>query len=203
MPEPTISFYFDVGCPWTWNTSRWLVEVAGERGLPISWRTFSLAIVNEGVEIPEQYRIVGATTRGALRVIEALRADGRNDDIGRLYTELGRRWHHDHEPWTSAVVDDALAATDLEAYAGAIDDENWDEALRTSLAEALDLAGPDIGSPVLRIDDRAMFGPIVSPPPTGAAALAVWDAARTLIAAEGVFEIKRGRRDGVVTGPRP
>jgi hypothetical protein len=198
-----ISFYFDVGCPWTWNTSRWLVEVAGARGLPITWRTFSLAIVNEGVEIPEQYRIVGATTRGALRVIEALRAEGRNDDIGRLYTELGRRWHHDNEPWSSAVVDDALAATDLKAYAGALDDETWDEALRTSVNEALDLAGPDIGSPVLRIDDRAMFGPIVSPPPTGAAALAVWDAARTLIAAEGVFEIKRGRRDGVALGERP
>jgi hypothetical protein len=43
----------------------------------------------------------------------------------------------------------------------------------------------------------------VSPPPTGPAALALWDATRTLIAADGVFEIKRGRRDGVVTGPRP
>jgi hypothetical protein len=203
MAHPTVSFYFDVGCPWTWNTSRWLLEVAGAREFPLTWRTFSLAIVNEGREIPEQYRAIQTIGRGALRLIEALRADGRNEDIGRLYTELGRRWHHDHADWSSAVIDAALAATGLESYSGAIDDENWDEALRTSLGEALELAGPDVGSPVIRIDDRAMFGPIVSPPPTGDAALDLWDAVATMIRADGVFELKRGRREAVIPGPRP
>ena len=80
MPQPAVSFYFDVVCPWTWNTSRWLVEVAETRGFPITWRTFSLAIANEGQEIPEQYRAPTATGRGALRVIESLRADGHNDE---------------------------------------------------------------------------------------------------------------------------
>jgi 2-hydroxychromene-2-carboxylate isomerase len=203
MPQPDVSFYFDVGCPWTWNTSRWLVEVAGTRDFPITWRTFSLAIVNEGQEIPEQYRTIMSATRGTLRLMEALRADGRNDDIGDLYTELGRRWHHDHAAWSSVVVDEALATTGLTGYADAIDDETWDEALRSSLDEALTLAGPDVGSPVVRVGDRAMFGPIVSPPPTGEAALTLWDAAETMIGGTGVFELKRGRREGPTTGSRP
>jgi 2-hydroxychromene-2-carboxylate isomerase len=203
MPQSAVSFYFDVICPWTWNTSRWLAEVAETRGFPVSWRTFSLAIVNEGREIPERYRRMQSASLGALRVIEALRADDRNADVGRLYTELGRRWHHDQAEFSSKVVDEALGTTGLEGYTGAVDDETWDEALRTSLAEALDLAGPDVGSPVLRIDDRAMFGPIVSPPPTGADALALWDAAGVIIGADGVFELKRGRREGPVPGPRP
>jgi hypothetical protein len=203
MPVPAVSFYFDSVCPWTWNTSRWLVEVAGARGLPITWRTFSLAIANAGREIPEQYRVPVAAGRGALRVIEALRADGRNEDIGRLYLELGRRFHHDGQTPSSAVVDDALAAADLKDYSGAIDDENWDEALRTSFDEAVGLAGPDIGSPVLRLGDKAMFGPIVSPPPTGAAALALWDAVQALVSADGVYELKRGRTGEPAFNARP
>jgi 2-hydroxychromene-2-carboxylate isomerase len=205
MPEttPAVSFHFDPVCPWTWNTSRWLVEVAGQRALPVTWRTFSLAIVNEGKEVPEQYRAPMAASRGALRVIEALRADGRNDDIGAFYTELGRRWHHDHEPVADETVVAALGAVGLDAYTKALDDDSWDDILRASLNEALDLAGPDIGSPVLRLDDRAMFGPIVSPPPQGEAAGALWDAVRAMIAADGVYEIKRGRSGGPVPGPRP
>jgi len=30
-----VDFFFDPGCPWTWVTSRWLVEAATERDLTI------------------------------------------------------------------------------------------------------------------------------------------------------------------------
>jgi len=206
MPDtsaPTVSFHFDPACPWTWNTSRWLVDVAEQRGLPLTWRTLSLTILNEGNEVPEQYRGPMAASQAALRAVEALRADGRNDDIGAFYTELGRRWHHDGETFSEDTVVAALGAVGLDAYAKALGDASWDEPLRASLDEAVALAGPDVGSPVVRLDDRAMFGPIVSPPPQGEAATALWDAVRVLVAADGVYEIKRGRTDGPVFGPRP
>ena len=56
MTDAQVAFYFDPACPWTWNTGRWLVEVARARGLTIDWRPLSLTVLNAGKDIPEQYR---------------------------------------------------------------------------------------------------------------------------------------------------
>src|SRR5947209_8081958 len=37
----TVSFYFDPICPWTWISSRWLVEVADARDLTVEWHSMS------------------------------------------------------------------------------------------------------------------------------------------------------------------
>ena len=37
----SIEFYFDPGCPWTWLTSRWLVDAADQRGIDVQWRSLS------------------------------------------------------------------------------------------------------------------------------------------------------------------
>src|SRR5215210_229063 len=42
-----IQFYFDPACPWTWITSRWVVEVAEKRDLQITWQLFSLRYHNK------------------------------------------------------------------------------------------------------------------------------------------------------------
>jgi hypothetical protein len=42
-----LQFYFDPACPWTWITSRWVVEVAGLRDLQITWQLFSLSYHNK------------------------------------------------------------------------------------------------------------------------------------------------------------
>ncbi|WP_446215814.1 DsbA family protein [Micromonospora sp. IBHARD004] len=57
------TFFFDPACPWTWRTSRWLVAVAGARGLRVEWRAFSLAILNEGRIAPEGADAMAATGR--------------------------------------------------------------------------------------------------------------------------------------------
>ena len=49
----TVDFWFDASCPWTWITSRWAVEVAEARGFAVTWHPFSLAVLNEGKDIPE------------------------------------------------------------------------------------------------------------------------------------------------------
>jgi len=56
------------------------------------------------------------------------------------------------------------------------------------------LAGPDVGSPVLAFPNqqRGIFGPIVSPAPTGRDALRIWDATVTLMDLPDFFELKRG-----------
>ena len=56
MSSKQVEFYLDPGCPWTWLTSRWLVDVAAQRGdLEIAWRPFSLALLNAGRPVPPQF----------------------------------------------------------------------------------------------------------------------------------------------------
>jgi hypothetical protein len=206
MDQPhDVDFFFDPLCPWTWMTSRWLIDAAGQRGVTITWRSLSLPVVNEGKEIPDRFRSAMEVSRRAHRVFAALDADGRNDLVAALYTELGRRLHHDAVDRRPEVVTEAAEASGAGRWAGAADDESLDAAVEASTKEAVDLAGPDVGSPVLAVGTprRAMFGPIVNPPPSGPAAGELFDAVVALIPVDHFLELKRGRRQGPQFGPRP
>jgi len=201
----SVDFFFDPGCPWTWATSRWLVEAAGRRRIEIVWRGLSLGVLNEDREIPEQYRAKVAAASHAHRVIAALRQAGRNDLVGEVYTEYGRRVHHDGAEPLIELVRDIVAATGAAEYLGALDDESWDEAVAASTHEAIALAGPDVGSPTLAFGSPrfGIFGPIVSPPPTGDDGLRLLDLVFESARVPGFLELKRGRTDGPQPGARP
>lgn len=47
------------------------------------------------------------------------------------------------------------------------------------------------------------YGPVLSPAPTGADALVLWDAFVTLGRFEGLYEVKLTRSTDPVFGPRP
>ena len=93
----SVEYFFDPACPWTWTTSRWLVDASAATGTEVRWRNLSLAVVNAGREIPERFRAAQQAAARAHRVIAALLAAGRNDLVGDFYTEWGRRFHHDCE----------------------------------------------------------------------------------------------------------
>ena len=189
MAIESVHFFGDPCCPWTWNTSRWLVEAADRSGVSIIWRTLSLAELNKDREVPEHFRPKLTCSRRMARVLEALRAEGRNDEIRAMFTAYGSRLHHD----------DHAFATD------ALNDELWDTAIAESVAEAMELAGPEVGSPIIAVPElgRGFFGPIVSPPPTGDESLALWNVLTASFELPTFFELKRGRRDAVAFGPRP
>ncbi len=71
----TVSIWLDPVCPFSWNTARWLKGLAGERGLTIDWRLMSLAVLNEGRELP-------APQQARMR-------DSRR--IGRLMAAIGHK----------------------------------------------------------------------------------------------------------------
>ncbi len=206
----TVDFYLDAGCPWTWLASRWLVDVAEQRELSVRWRPFSLALLNEGKELPPRFdtpafRERMATTGRALRVITALGEAGDHDGAGRFYTELGRRLHDGEEAGDADPIAAAAAAAGVDASVADREDGDVDSAIASRLQEALALAGPDIGSPVLRIDGaaRGFHGPIVSPRPTGESAAQLFDAIATLQSQDGFFEVKRGRSGPPALAARP
>jgi predicted DsbA family dithiol-disulfide isomerase len=188
------TFHFDPGCPWTWRASRWLLLAAPQRGLALRWRAFSLAILNEG-NVPEEFRERSAASSRALRLVEALAAQGRHDETLRFYSALGERVHDGGEELTDAVVDAAADAAGLGDARAALDDPTWDKAVREAHETAYASAGPDVGSPVLVIEGapRGVHGPILGAVPGPAAAAELWDGLQPLLRSDVFFEVKRGR----------
>jgi 2-hydroxychromene-2-carboxylate isomerase len=192
-----IDAWFDPICPWTWATSRWLVGAAASRGAEVRWHPFSLTLQNESP--------VGPALR-SLRVVAAVR---RQDEVavGPLYTELGRRIHHDGEK-ADDDLGAALAAVGLEPeLAAAAGDASFDDDIRASMAEARALVGEDVGIPILAIDDgegpRGASGPILCAMPMGEEALQLFDAWVAALRVPGFAELKRTRTGGPPHPERP
>lgn len=196
-----VRFYFDPLCPWCWVTSHWLHdEVAPHRDVHIDWRPISLKVRNEGKDLDEGYkRYLPAMERSfnLLRVVEAMRADGGADKVHDVYVEFGRHFHHDDDGLEFDVAD-ALAKAGVDvAYAAALDDTKWDDAVRASTKEAEDVAGDDVGTPIVAFEVdgvwKGYFGPVIPAVVRGEAALKLWDGLAALIETEGFFELKRTR----------
>ena len=191
----TVVFSFDPACPWTWRTSRWLVRVAPARGLEIEWRPMSLAILNEG-HIAEDHRARIETSRHALRLVAALAADERQDEIGRFYRAVGERVHDQGEELEPTLLKWSAESVGLIDLVGCFDDPSLDAAVRAATDAAVADAGPDVGSPVLHVDGvaRGLHGPIIAEGIGDDDALALWDAIAVLLPMPQFFEVKRGRR---------
>lgn len=177
-------------------TSRWALEVAGVRGFDIEWHPFSLKILNEGRDMgdhgPGQERSLRA-----MRVIEQARAEHGPHVVPGLYTAMGTRIHPGGRDDIDAIIAEALAEVGLPAtLAEAADSEAPDGALRENTAHAMEIAGPDVGIPVISIGGVAFFGPVVTPSPTGENALKLWDGIVAAASVPGFYELKRGRTVG-------
>ncbi|HEV3496143.1 MAG TPA: disulfide bond formation protein DsbA, partial [Actinomycetes bacterium] len=109
--------------------------------MPVRWRAYSLDIKNEGIEIPEPYREMSAAGRGALRVVEAVWDEYGDGPVGRLYTEMGNRFHLRGDVSRAAVAQALLASGLSRHLVEAADDKRWDKAIRYSIDEAIDLVG--------------------------------------------------------------
>lgn len=198
-----IDFFFDPLCPWCWITSRWITEVSEHRNLDLTWRSFSLAIKNDPEDTKDYGPVREWGLRG-LRIIEAARRDLGQGAVARLYSEMGARKHNDGVDLPDHA--DVLATLGMDSsLLHAADDERWDEVIRASMDSALELAGDDVGVPTIVYEGRtAFFGPVISPAPTGEAALRLWDGLATLATTtEGFFELKRTREVGPIFGERP
>jgi len=189
-----VDFWFDPLCPWAWIASRWMLEVEKVRPVHVRWHVMSLAVLNEGKDLPEQYQELMAEAWGPVRVAIAAEQKLGPDVLLPLYTALGTRFHHDKAPRDRATVEAALAEAGLPAdLADAMDDSGYDEALRASHADGMDRVGYEVGTPVISVNGSSFFGPVVSPIPRGDAAARLWDGVLLVAGTDGFFELKRSR----------
>jgi hypothetical protein len=193
-----VQFWFDPVCPWAWITSRWILQVGEVRPVRPDWRIMSLAYLNltqhEGKDLSEEYLERMGRAWGPIRVCAAAAKQAGPGILGPLYTALGTRFHVEGRREDPTVIPEALAEVGLpESLASAAKSTEFDEEIKRSHHEAFDDVGLDVGTPVIRIRGRAIFGPVITPAPKGEAAGRLWDGLVLVTEADGFFELKRTR----------
>jgi 2-hydroxychromene-2-carboxylate isomerase len=193
-----VQFWFDPLCPWAWITSRWMNEVEKVRPVRTEWKIMSLAYLNlvqhEGQGLSDEYKERMSRAWAPVRVCAAAAADAGPGILGPLYTAIGTRFHNQGRREDPAVFTEALAEAGLPAWlVDAAETDEFDDAIKKSHHEAFDQVGLDVGTPVLRIRGKALFGPVITPAPKGEAAGELWDGLVLVSKADGFFELKRSR----------
>ena len=192
-------FWFDPACPWAWMTSRWITEVEKVRDIEVRWHVMSLSVLNEGRDLPDDYRTMLDDSWGPVRVVVAASVEHGEQVIKPLYDAIGTRFHPQGRTDRREVVAEALAEVGLPAsLIDVYDTDRYDEQLRASHAEGIAKVGEDVGTPVVAFNGTAFFGPVITPAPKGEAAGRLWDGVVLVSEFDGFYELKRTRTQGPV-----
>lgn len=199
LSRSSAEFWFDPLCPWAWMTSRWMMEVEQVRDVEVTWSVMSLSVLNEGRDLPEDYRSMMDRGWGPVRVIIAASLEYGDKVVKPLYDAMGTLIHlggeRDYATVVASALDEVGLAPELADFA---ESDAHDTELRASHQRAMDLVGDDVGTPVISVDGEAFFGPVVSPAPRGEAAGLLWDGCLLVSRTPGFFELKRSRTVGPI-----
>ncbi|MCM3920975.1 DsbA family protein [Frankia sp. AiPs1] len=88
-----VDFWFDPLCPYSWITSRWMVERQRHRPVTVLWHPLSLGLLHTAPGVaPDELQELA---RGPVRVLAAAAEAHGEHVVGPLYTALGQRLHDD------------------------------------------------------------------------------------------------------------
>jgi 2-hydroxychromene-2-carboxylate isomerase len=204
----TVDFHFDVMCPYAYQTSLWMRSVRDQLGLTVNWRFFSLEEINrvEGKKHPwEREWSYGWSM---MRIGALL----RRTDMALLdawYARAGKALHEEgHKPHDPEVARHLLEELGLDPALvdAAIADSTTHDEVREEHQRVVDKGG--YGVPTLIFPDGQMlFGPVLLDPPTGDAAVRLWQAVTAWLEFPQLFELQRPKTgehlQAIVTAFKP
>jgi 2-hydroxychromene-2-carboxylate isomerase len=197
-----IQFHFDPACPLAWRTALWIREARQVRPIDVTWRFFSLEVVNRKEGVTPDYTKDGSWV--AQRTLALVRHKHGNEAVERLYLALGNARHgHGEDIRGADGVRAALkrAEFDPALVHEALEDETTIEDVLRDHQEAVRRYRA-FGVPTIAIDgsDVGFYGPIIQDVPRGEEAGELWDFTAWALRQPNLFEMKRDR-GGVRFGP--
>jgi len=192
----SVDFHFDLMCPWAYQASIWMRSVRSEIGTNVGWRFFSLEEINRAEGRKHPWEREWSYGWSMMRIGALLR---RIDPqlLDRWYWTAGTALHvQGRKPHRREVAEELLEQMELDpALVGqAIEDPSTSDEVRADHDRVTGLGG--WGVPTLVFDgDKALFGPVLIEPPTGAAAVRLWQLMTGWLEFPNLYEMQRPKRD--------
>src|SRR5260370_17257687 len=98
----SINFHFDPACPLAWRTALWMREVREVRPVDVTWRFFSLEVVNRKEGVTPDFQKDGSWA--AHRTLALARRQGGNAALERLYLPPGPPHHSPRHTITDFLI---------------------------------------------------------------------------------------------------
>ncbi|WP_052889749.1 DsbA family protein [Thermogemmatispora carboxidivorans] len=189
-----LNFHFDPLCPLAWRTALWMREVRQVRPVAVTWRFFSLELVNRKEGAQPNYEDHGWA---GLRTLALVRRREGNEGVERYYLALGAALHGRRESISDAAgVRAALERAGLNA--GLVDEALADEStireVEADHQEAVERYHA-FGVPTIALEGSQVgfYGPVIIQVPRGAEAGEYWDHFYWALQQPNLYELKRER----------
>lgn len=192
----SVDFHFDVLCPFAYQASRWIRDVSRQTGLEVGWRFFSLEEVNRQEGKKHPWERPWSYGWSLLRIGALLRRHAM-EDLDRWYERAGRALHEEgRKPHDPDVARELLAELGIEP--GTVDEAISDPTTNDDvLADHRRVVGAGgFGVPTLFFPDgQCLFGPVLVDPPSGPAAVRLWEAVTAWTEYPSLYEVQRPKTD--------
>jgi 2-hydroxychromene-2-carboxylate isomerase len=187
-----VDFHFDIMCPYAYQTSLWMREVRDSAGVDVRWRFFSLEEINRAEGKKHPWEREWSYGWSMMRIGALLRRQGM-DQLDRWYEVAGRALHVEgRKPHRPDVAEALLAEMGLDPtlVRQAIDDPTTGDEVKAEHDTVVAKGG--FGVPTLVFDDgQVLFGPVLVNPPSGPAAVRLWDHVTGWLEFPHVYELQR------------
>jgi hypothetical protein len=157
----TAELWFDPSCPWTWLTSRWLLEVERVRDVQVRFHVMSLSVLHERAALSPEHMEHLRAGWGPVRVVMATELSCGPQAVRDLYMAMAPLIHEQRHPVDRDLYAAALTRARLpHTLANAADATAYDDAIRASHQAGLEPVGGDMGSPIIHL--RRSTGDVVA-----------------------------------------
>ena len=191
--RPTsVQFFFDPQCPFAYQTSLWIRDVASQNGITVDWRFFSLQMVNHNEDEPYPWELQWAGGWSLMRVGAWLRQLDPNLLDG-WYAAIGKAIHEEGRPaYELSIAQQIIEEQGLpdDAIEQALADPFTSEMVWNDHEWLVSTHG-GFGVPTLVFPwGQALYGPVVAPAPSGEEALDLWNLVLAYTRIPHLYELK-------------